>query len=93
MEHFVGFRAPSKIRDRFDFIMDSYNQKLFDFSFGAAFFQNVLLLFFYVNDDNFFQGFFNDSSHLRKLKAECRYSLFLKSQRVFVVLKKTFSKL
>ena len=35
-----------KIRDRFDIIMDSYNQKFFNFCFGAAFSQNILLSFF-----------------------------------------------
>ena len=38
--------ACGKIRDRFDFIMDSYSQKIFKFVFGSDFFQIILLLFF-----------------------------------------------
>ena len=45
MEHLGGFWSRGKIKDRFDIIMDSNNQKFFDFYFDAAF-QTILLLFF-----------------------------------------------
>ena len=46
-----------------------------------------------IVDNIFIHGSVNDSSNSRKFEAEFRYSLFSENQRVFMSLRKSFSKI
>ena len=58
--------ARSELRDCFDIIMDSYNQKGFNFYFGADFFsENFAFIFLMlIAEENFIHVSIKDSSHL-----------------------------
>ena len=47
LEQLGGFRARGRIRERFDVIVDSYNNKFFDFFFSALpFFKIICFIVF-----------------------------------------------